>query len=38
MSVIPDEAGRDSTEVPDSGLAFMMAILLVLAVVTALFT
>jgi hypothetical protein len=38
MSVIPDEAGPETTDIPDSGLGFMMAILLVLAVVTALFT
>jgi hypothetical protein len=38
MSVIPEESGRESTDLPDSGLGFMMAVLLVLAVVTALFT
>lgn len=38
MSVIPDEPGRESTDIPDSGLGFMMIVLLVLAVVTALFT
>jgi hypothetical protein len=38
MSVVPDEAGRETTEIPDAGLGFMMVILLVLAVVTALFT
>jgi hypothetical protein len=38
MSVIPEESGRETPELPDSGLGFMMAVLLVLAVVTALFT
>ncbi len=38
MSVIPEESGRETPDLPDSGLGFMMAVLLVLAVVTALFT
>jgi hypothetical protein len=38
MSVIPEESGRESADLPDSGLGFMMVVLLALAVVTALFT
>jgi hypothetical protein len=38
MSVIPEEPGREATDIPDAGLGFMMAVLLVLAVVTVLFT
>lgn len=38
MSVIPEESGRESTEMPDNGLGFVMIVLLALAVVTALFT
>lgn len=38
MSVIPDESGQETTDLPDSGLGFMMVVLLALAVVTALFT
>jgi hypothetical protein len=38
MSVIPEESGRETTDLPDNGLGFMMVVLLALAVVTALFT
>jgi len=38
MSVIPEESGRETTDLPDNGLGFMMIVLLALAVVTALFT
>lgn len=38
MSVIPEESGRETTDMPDSGLGFMMVVLIALAVVTALFT
>lgn len=38
MSVIPDEPGQETNEIPDAGLGFLMAVLLVLAVVAALFT
>lgn len=38
MSVIPDERGREAADIPDGGLGFLMVVLLVLAVVTALFT
>jgi len=38
MSVIPDESGREATDLPDNGLGFVMVVLLALAVVTALFT
>lgn len=38
MSVIPEESGRESADLPDSGLGFVMVVLLALAVVTALFT
>lgn len=38
MSVVPEESGRERTEMPDNGLGFMMLVLIALAVVTALFT
>lgn len=38
MSVVPDEPGRPPTDLPDSGLGFVMVVLLALAVVAALFT
>ena len=38
MSVIPEESGRETSDMPDNGLGFMMVVLIALAVVTALFT
>lgn len=38
MSVIPERPARKGADLPDNGLGFMMIVLLVLAVVTALFT
>lgn len=38
MSVIPDEPGHETDEIPDAGLGLLMAVLLVLAVVAAVFT
>jgi len=38
MSVIPEESGRETTDMSDNGLGFMMVVLIALAVVTALFT
>ena len=31
MSVIPEESGRETTDLPDNGLGFMMIVLLALA-------
>lgn len=38
MSVVPEEPGREATDLPDNGLGFMMVVLVALAVVAVLFT